>query len=947
MGQQSKSGPVSTGPMRVLEKAVYRGPHLFGPEPMVRFQLDLGALEDFPSNALPGFADRLVELLPSLDNHACSLGRRGGFVERLREGTWLGHVAEHVAIELQVLAGVSVAHGKTRSVKGRPGVYDVLYQYRDEEVGLYAGRLALQLVDSLLPVERQGVLGLELLYRPEGPSAPGGFDLKAAVAALKKLERRVGLGPTTGALVAEAERRGIPVLRLDEMSLIQLGWGARQQRIRASITGRTSFIGVETAGDKNLTKTLLDKAGVPTPRGAVVRSAEEAVREAARLRGVVVTKPLDGNHGRGVTTGLTDPDAVRKGFAVAAEHGRRVIVEQHFQGNDHRILVMGGEVVAVAERVPAHVVGDGERTIRQLVDEVNRDPRRGEGHEQVMTRIRLDDQARDFIAREGLTFDSVPERGRTVWLRATANLSTGGTAVDRTDDIHPDNACIAVRAALTVGLDVAGIDFLAPDIGKSVRETGGGVVEVNAAPGFRMHLQPSEGRPRDVAKPVLRMLFPEGETGRIPIFAITGTNGKSTTGRMLSHILRQNGMTVGLTNTSGVYVNGERVLVADASGPRSARMVLRDPMVEAAVFEVARGGLLREGLAFDRCDVGCVTNVQPDHLGLKGVDTLHDLAWVKSVVVENVADHGVSVLNADDVLTARMRRRCGGRPAFFSLNGGAMTPSFLRRHIEEGGLAVVREGDGAGGEIVLHQEGRRRLLMHAAEIPAGIGGLAEFNVQNAMAAALMAIGHGVSMQTVRLALSTFGTAFEQNPGRLNIFDGHGFRVIVDYAHNPASLVALRDLLTKLRPMYGRQIGMVTVPGDRRDEDIREMGEVAATTFDELVFREDPSRRGRAEGEIIGLLVEGARRAGAEERRIHRVPDETQAARFCMGMARPGDLVVLTPTEVEDMWRTVLAFRPNRTPAELRSPIPATAVPIRDREPNPPGPHPSDGDRPHA
>jgi cyanophycin synthetase len=757
----------------------------------------------------------------------------------------------------------------------------------------------------------------------------------------------VGLGPTTGSIVAESRRRGIPVMRLDDKSLVQLGWGRKQQRIRASITGRTSFIGVDTASDKDLTKTILTRAGVPAPQGVVVRSADEAVGEARRLGGPLVVKPLDGNHGRGVTIDIRKADDVRRAFALAQAQSKRglVVVEQFFTGNDHRLLVVGGELVAVAERVPAHVIGDGQSPIRALVEEINKDPRRGDGHEQVLTKIKLDAAVDDYLAARGLSVDSVPMAGERVYLRGTANLSTGGTAVDRTDEIHPDNACIAVRAALSLGLDIAGIDFICPDISKSAREVGGGVVEVNAAPGFRMHLQPTVGRARPVAPAVVRMLFPEGQRGRIPIYAITGTNGKSTTARMLAHILRQTGITVGLTSTSGVYVNSERVLKADASGPKSARMVLHDPMVEAAVFEVARGGLLREGLAFDKCDVGAVTNIQPDHLGVKGVDTVQDLAWVKQVVVESVCRRGVSVLNADDVLTARMRRRAGGRIAWFSLRGGREMPDFLREHVEAGGLAVVRETDAGGGELVVHQDGRRRLLMRAAEIPATLGGLAEFNAANALAAAAMAIGDGVPITTVRLALATFGTAFEQNPGRLNIFDGHGFRVIMDYAHNAAGLIALRDLLTKLRPMYGRQIGMVTVPGDRRDEDIREMGEVAAMTFDELVFREDPSRRGRAEGEIIQLLVEGARRAGAEERRIHRVADELKAAEACMAMAWPGDLVVLTPTEVEDMWKHVLNWRARPRTELLRPPelLPAVAAmkPLRRRRPD------GDGSQPHA
>jgi cyanophycin synthetase len=496
-----------------------------------------------------------------------------------------------------------------------------------------------------------------------------------------------------------------------------------------------------------------------------------------------------------------------------------------------------------------------------------------------------------------------------VYLCDTANLSTGGTAIDRTDDIHPDNAMIARRAARTIGLDIAGIDFIAPDICRSVHETGGGIIEVNAAPGFRMHLQPSEGRARNVARPVIDMLFPRGAPTRIPILAITGTNGKSTTSRMVGHILRAHGLNVGLTSTTGIYVNGDRVVEADASGPWSARVVLRDPSVDVAVLETARGGILREGLGFPECDVGLVTNVQPDHLGLKGIDTIEDLAWVKSIVVEAVHRNGTSILNADDPMVVSMRRRAGGRIAYFSLRGGADMPDFLREHIEEGGLAVVREpGAVPGGEIVIHDEGDAIHLMRAAEIPATLDGLAEFNVQNALGAIAMAHAQGVPVGVIRTALSTYTTSFEQNPGRLNVFDGHGFRVILDYAHNPAGLNALGDLILKMRPRHRRVIGMINIPGDRRDDDMREMGRLATRYFDEIIFREDPARRGRKPGEIVTLLSEGALSAGFPEERISRILDEDEAADLCLRRARPGDLVVLTPTDVEAMWQQVLDFR---------------------------------------
>jgi cyanophycin synthetase len=656
----SKSDPGThqlTAPMQVTEVGVYRGPHYFSHTPMIRVQLDLGRLEEWPSDRISGFADALLDRLPGVGRHGCSLKVRGGFEKRLREGTWLGHVAEHVALELQTVAGSRAVRGKTRSVKNRPGVYNVMFAYNEEKVGLMAGRIALELVHSLLPSDLQGLGGLDRIYKLEGE-----FELESRLDALKRIVRRTTLGPSTKALVDEAVRRGIPVMRLDEKSLLQLGHGRHQQKIRASITGRTSLVATDLAGNKDMTKKLLDESGVPVPRGIVVRDVEEAVSGARRLRFPLVTKPLDGNHGRGVTIGIMDEDQLRFGFreAQAQAKGRDVIVEQFFEGNDHRILVVGGKMVAVAERIPAQVVGDGISSIRQLVAEVNRDPRRGEGHENVMTRIRIDAHVEEYLARSGLTPDSIPEADEVVPLRATANLSTGGTAVDRTNEIHPDNAEIARRAALIVGLDVCGVDFVCPDISRSVRETGGGVIEVNAAPGLRMHIEPSEGAPRDVARPIVEMLFPRGRPSRIPIIAITGTNGKSTVGRMAKHILRYTGCTVGLTSTTGVYINDILTHEGDATGPRSARMILRDPTVEVAVLETARGGLLREGLAYEEADIAACLNVTADHLGLKGIETVEDLASVKQVVVEAVRRGGHSILNADDPLTVRMARRASG-----------------------------------------------------------------------------------------------------------------------------------------------------------------------------------------------------------------------------------------------------------------------------------------------
>ena len=894
--------------MQVLERSLYRGPHLYSARPMARIRLDLGRMEDWPTDRLGDFTARLLEALPGLERHGCCYGEPGGLVRRLRDGTWFGHVVEHVALELQTRAGTPVTRGKTRSVRGQPGVYDILYTYRDETTALLAGRLALQVCNALLPEALAGISDLDRVCADRlDARLPGAVSADEVGTILREAVRRTAFGPSTQALVDAARRRGIPVERLNSGSLLRLGWGARQRLLRASVTDRTGLIAAELAGDKAQAKTLLEAVGCPTARGEVARTADEAVAAAARLGGRVVVKPLDGNHGRGVTTGLDTSEAVRKAFALAAPHGRRVIVEQELPGRDYRVLVVDGRVVAVAERRPPWVEGDGRRSVAELVEEVNADPRRGVGHENSLTRIRLDEEALALLARQGLSLESVPEAGVRVLLRTAANLSSGGTATDRTQEIHPANAAIARRAALALGLDVAGVDLLAPDIRRSVRDTGGGVVEVNAAPGLRMHLSPSEGEARDVARPIVEMMFPRGVRSRIPVIAVTGTNGKSTVGRMIAHVLQAEGRTVGLTNTSGVYVDGERIRAGDASGPRSARMVLSDPVVDVAVLECARGGILREGLAFDRCDVGCVLNVQPDHLGLKGVDTLEDLAKVKSVVAEAVSRRGLSVLNADDPLTLRMARHAGGRVCWFSMRGGAETPGFLLKHVVEGGAAVLY--DAASGAIELHDGGERRRLAHAADLPSTLGGAAAFNVPNSLAAAAACYGVGVPPERIGRALAGFTSSYEQNPGRLNICDRHGFRVIMDYAHNPDGLRALGGLVAAIRPAGGRTIAMISIPGDRRTQEIVAMGEISAGFFDEVVFRETPDNRGRPAGEVIRLLGEGALRSGADASRFRGVQKEEEAVAACLEAARPGDLVVLTPTRIEAVWAQVQAFRP--------------------------------------
>ncbi len=891
--------------MRILERGVYRGPHLWSATPMVRAMVDLGALEQHPTDTLTGFTDRLLERLPGLARHGCSLGQPGGFVQRLREGTWIGHVTEHVCLELQTSAGSPVTRGKTRSVKGRPGVYNVMCEYADEQVGLAALRLAFELVDSLLPPELRGVEGLSRLAdEVEGP-----FDLEARLAGLRRLVERRSLGPSTQALAEAARRRRIPVRRLNEQSLLQLGWGSRQRRLQASITGNTSHLAVEAAGDKAMAKALLTGFGLPVPRGEVVQTIQAAQAAVARLRGPAVLKPLNGNHGRGVTVGVAKPEEVAAAFEVAARISRRVIVEEQYVGRDYRALVVGGKLVAVAERRPPEVVGDGKQTLAELIAALNADPRRGEGHEKVMTRVRTGPVLDAFLARQGLTVESIPEKGQVVAVAATANLSTGGSAIDRTDVIHPSNRRICEGAARAIGLDVAGIDFLCPDITRSVEETGGGIVEVNAAPGLRMHLHPSEGTPRDVAAPIIEMLYPRDSRARIPVIAITGTNGKSTTTRMVAHMMRSQGLTVGFTTTSGIYVNDELIRVADASGPASARQVLADPRVDCAVLETARGGIVREGLGFDRCDVGAVLNISEDHMGLGGVDTLDDLAAVKAVVVESVARRGHSVLNADDPMTLRMARHAGGEVIWFTMNGEEELPGLLLKHIAAGGTVLGLDKGRGRDTLVIRKGDTVTAIADAAELPATLGGTARFNIANALAAAAIGVARGLSTFAIAEALKTFRTSYEENPGRMNIHETHGLTVIVDYAHNPAALTALGETIAALRPNHGRVIGVVSTPGDRRDQDLKTMGALGAEYFDHVIFRERPDGRGRAPGEVCRLLREGALEAGCKEEDLSVVMGETEAMQLALDMARRGDLVVLLPTKVEAVWNQVQAWRP--------------------------------------
>ena len=894
--------------MRILDRSVYVGPSLYARFPVILLTLDLGALEAWPTARLgERFIGALAEALPGLAEHGCSYREPGGFLRRMREGegTWLGHVLEHVAIELQNIAGEAVTFGKTRGT-GTPGVYTVVYEYVQRDEGIAAGELGLRLLCSLLPAE----------LRPEG-SVPEGWSFPEARDQYIRFAQRRALGPSTVALVRAAERRGIPWLRLNDQSLVQLGHGKYQQRIQATVTGRTPHISVELASDKEETNKILAGLGLPVPQQELVQSETQAVRAARRIGFPVVTKPYNGNHGRGISIRLTSEEEVAHGYNVAREHSRSVVIESFVEGDDHRLLVVNGELVAATRRTPGHVVGDGEHSVAQLIDIVNQDPRRGVGHEKVLTRLELDAQAHKMLERAGLTADTVPEKGRTVYLRSTANLSTGGTATDVTDVIHPDNREMAERAVRAIGLDVGGVDFLSKNITESYRAVGGGICEVNAAPGFRMHVAPSEGTARDVAEPVIDMLFPPGTPARVPIAAITGTNGKTTTARMLAHITKMAGYTPGLTTTDGVYIDGQRTVSGDMTGPVSARMVLADPQIDIAVLETARGGLLRAGMGVNEVNVGAVLNVQPDHLGLKGIETLEQLAEVKRIVVEVASD--CAVLNADDPLVLKMSGYTEAKHiCYVTLNP---QHPLVREHVRAGGRACALEAGVNGQMITLYEKGAHIPLLWTHLIPATLEGRATHNVQNAMFAAATAFSLGIKLEAIRQGLRTFDSTFFQAPGRMNVFDEHPFKVLFDYGHNAHAVATMADLAQRLE-VAGRRIVVLAGPGDRRDEDLIAIARAVAGRFDHYICRRDDNLRDRKSDEVPRIQAAALEAAGVPKEAISIIPDEQEAIGTALQMGQPGDLLLIFADALVRSWKQIIKFKPAGVSAPQPLPPPA-------------------------
>lgn len=858
--------------MKILHTRTLRGPNYWSirrPK-LVVVRLDLENLADRPSDTLSGFYDGLVQVLPSLEEHHCSPGCRGGFLSRVQEGTMMGHIVEHVALELQVLAGMTVGFGRTRETS-TPGTYQVVVEYQNEAAGRYATRAAVRLCESIV----------ETGTYPER-------ELQTDLADLKELRAEASLGATTEALVGEAESRGIPWMELENCDLFQLGYGKYQKRVQAALTSSSNVLGVELACDKERTKAVLENMGAPVPAGELVYTFDELKDTIDYLGGYpIVIKPLDGNHGRGITINIRSWQEAEIAYDRAKEVSRGIIVERFYAGRDHRILVVNHQVVAVAERVPAHVVGNGNHTIAELVDHENQDERRGNGHDNVLTQIKFDASTDEMLSRQGFTLNTVLEPGQTAYLRATANLSTGGTAIDRTDDIHPETVWLAERVSRIIDLDIAGIDVITTDITKPLREADGVIVEVNAAPGLRMHLAPSEGVARNVAAPILQMLFPPDTPTHVPVVAVTGTNGKTTTTRLIAHIARQVYDAVGFTTTDGIYIGDHLIEKGDTTGPQSACMILQDPTVEIAVLETARGGILRSGLAFRHCDVGVVLNVAADHLGLGDIDTIDQMARVKGVIAEAVHADGYAILNADDERVAAMADRVVGKVAYFSMD--AQNP-LVRDHVRQGGIAAVYDD----GHIVILQHEWLHRIEHVERVPLTLGGRAPFMIANALAASLATFVQGIKVEQIRAALRSFEASAQQTPGRMNLFNMGYYHVLVDYAHNPAGYEAVGGFV---KNWSGPTIGVVGGPGDRRDEDLVGLGCLAATFFDHIIVKEDDDGRGRPAGSAAGLIVQGIAQAD-DSSASHVVQlDETAAIECALENAPENALVVVFPEQV--------------------------------------------------
>jgi cyanophycin synthetase len=853
--------------MKILETKVMRGPNYWSNyrKKLIVLKLDIGELENYPTHKIDGFAERIEKLLPSLYHHECSEGHPGGFFHRVETGTWMGHVIEHIALEIQSLAGMECGYGRTRSTNVK-GVYHVVFSYEHEKAGLYAAKAAVAIAEALI----------------EGRE----YDLQKDIDELSYLKRRSSFGPSTHSIVTEAKKRNIPFKRLSEGSLVTFGYGKNQQRIRATITGNTSGIGIDMAGDKDETKRILQNAYISVPKGVLVFDEEELRSALNNITFPVVLKPVDGNHGRGITTNIMTVEHAVAAFHIAKTISRQVIVEEFIQGFDYRFLVINYKLVAVAKRTPAMVMGDGKSTIFALIEQTNKDPKRGDGHENVMTQITVDEITETILAKKNITLSHVLPLGEILFLKDTANISTGGTSTDVTDLVHPENVFMAERVARLLNLDICGIDVVAKDINIPLTKDIGGIVEVNAAPGLRMHLAPSKGLARNVAEPIIDMLFPEHSNGRIPIVAITGTNGKTTTTRLMAHIAKQAGHKVGYTTTEGIYIQDKAINMGDCTGPVSAEAVLYDPTIDFAVLECARGGILRSGLGFDNCDISIVTNVTEDHIGLKDIHSLKDLAKVKAVVARSTYDKGHSILNADDDMVYAMANDLSCNIALFSISENNER---VLEHCKNGGMAAIIEK----GYLTICKGEWKTRIEKIANIPLSLNGRAECMIKNILPAALAAVIQGFKIEDIRTALKSFIPSAEQTPGRMNIFKFENFEVMIDYAHNPDGFIQLQKFMDKTQATV--KVGILSATGDRRDEDILNIGKLSAKIFDEIIIKHDKDLRGRSKDEITKLLLEGI----YSERKmpVQIISNEFDSIQYALDNAKPGSFNVILADDV--------------------------------------------------
>ena len=847
--------------MKIDKIQALRGPNIWSVQrkKLIQMRLDLEEMEQFPTNKIDGFRERIEAMFPTMIEHRCSEGVRGGFFSRIERGTWMGHVIEHIALEIQTLAGMETGFGRTRETK-TPGIYNVVFSYTEENVGMFAAESSVAIAEALI--------------------AGTDYDLEADIQKMREIRERVRLGPSTGSIVEDAVSRDIPWIRLGTNSLVQLGYGINQMRFQATITCKTSSIAVDIACNKEQTKKMLDAASIPVASGGICVEEEDLDEIIRKIGYPIVLKPLDGNHGKGASINVKTREEAVEGLAYAKKYSHRVIVEKFITGYDFRVLIIDNKLVAAAKREPAHVKGDGKHTIQQLIEETNKDPRRGYGHENVLTQIDVDRDTTDLLEKLNYTLETVPEKGEVVYLKSTANLSTGGTSIDVTDMMHPENIFLCERISRVIGLDICGVDIMAENLTQPLKENGGCILEVNAAPGFRMHLAPSEGLPRNVAAPVIDMLYPPGKPSRIPIIAVTGTNGKTTTTRLLAHIVKNNGYKVGFTTSDGIYVQNHMMEKGDTTGPVSAEYILKDPTVEFAVLETARGGILRSGLGFSRCDIAIITNIQEDHLGLSDIHNLDDLARVKSTVVKSVKKDGWAILNAEDDQCLKIANELSCNVAYFSLDEN--NPK-VKQFSKEGKIVAVYEN----GFITIKKGEWKIRVERATHVPLTMGGKAKFMIANVLAATLASYLQGFKTEDISLSLQTFIPSAAQTPGRMNIFEFKKFKVLIDFAHNPSGYKGVEEYLSSVEAT--KKIGIIAGVGDRRDEDIKECATIAARMFDHIIIRQEKYLRGRTEEEIIGLILEGIADSGRDV--THEIiPKEVEAIKHAINNAQEGSFI---------------------------------------------------------